>query len=94
VAVSLKYRGNGAGNTVQARVASGCASQGSTAIPFHADQDFGSQTTTGDNYFISTLSTLTMTGCAANDLLVLRFSRADTDGILKLAAASISFDVP
>ncbi len=93
VSVTLKYQGDGTGNTVQPAVAGGCASNGG-AFAFNAGQSFASQTTSGANYFITTLPALTMTGCSADSLLVLRFSRADTGGFLNLAQASIAFNLP
>jgi hypothetical protein len=93
VSVSLKYQGDGTGNTVQPAVSSGCAGNGG-AFAFNTAQSFTSQITAGTSYYITTLPALTMTGCSADSILVLKLNRVDTGGFLNLAAASITFNLP
>jgi hypothetical protein len=93
VSASLKFQGNGTGNTVQPAVSSGCVSNGG-AFSFNAAQTFPSQATSGSNYYLTTVSSLTMTGCAADSMMVLQFSRADIGGFLNLAEASVTFNIP
>lgn len=93
VAVTIQFQGDGAGNTVQAAVESGCVGQGASGVSFHAAQNFPSQATSGNNYYLGTVSTLDMTGCLAGEMLVLRFSRADSAGAMRLAGADITFNV-
>ena len=93
VSVSLNFQGNGSGNTVQPAVSSGCVSNGG-AFAFNSAQTFPSRATSGSNYYLTTVPALTMTGCAADSMMVLEFSRADSAGILNLAEASITFNIP
>jgi hypothetical protein len=93
VSVSLKYQGNGSGNTVQPSVLAGCVSNGG-AFAFNGVQNFPSQATSGGNYYITTLASLTMTGCAANSMLSLGFGRTDSSGFVNLAEATITFNLP
>lgn len=94
VSVTLRYQGTGSGNTVQPAVSSGCVNNGSATLAFNPAQSFGSQTTSGSNYYITTLSSLTTTGCSPDSLMVLVFSRLDSGGFLDLAQASITFNIP
>lgn len=94
VTVLLTYQGNGTGNTVQPAVSSGCIGNGAAAVTFNPAQSFPDQITSGSTYYIGTLSPLTMTGCSADSLIVLQFSRLDTGGFMNVASASIVFNVP
>ena len=94
VSVTLEYQGDGTGNSIQPAVSSGCVNNGSTAYVFNAAQNFTSQTTVANNYYVTTLPALTMIGCSADSMMVLQFSRADSAGFLNLAEASITFNLP
>src|SRR5579864_3837833 len=94
VSVLLTYQGNGSGNTVQPAISSGCITNGGAGPAFNAAQNFGSQATSGSTYYVGTLSGLTTTGCSADGLMVLRFSRADSAGFMSVASASVMFNIP
>jgi hypothetical protein len=94
ISVALRYQGNGSGNTVQPAVSSSCVNNGSAGYTFNTAQSFGSQTTSGSNYYLATLPSLTATGCSADSLMVLEFSRLDSGGFLNLPEASITFNIP
>jgi hypothetical protein len=92
--VSLTFQGNGSGNTVQPAVASGCVNSLSTGFSFNPAQNFPSQVTSGNTFYVATLPALTMTGCSAGSTMVLQFSRVDTGGFMNLTGASILFNLP
>ena len=94
VSVLLAYQGNGSGNTVQPAVSSGCVSNGTAGFTFNAAQSFPSQTTSGNTYYIANLAGLTTTGCSANSVMVLRFSRVDSGGFMNVASAAVIFNLP
>jgi hypothetical protein len=94
VSVSLTYQGSGSSNTVQPAVSTGCVANGSAGFAFNTAQNFPIQATSGNTYYISTVPSVTMTGCGADSMMVVRFSRVDSSGFLNLAAASITFNLP
>jgi len=61
---------------------------------FQAEQDVAIVTSGGVNQYTGTLANLTMTGCSAGNLLLLKLVRNDSAGFSDLFAASITFNKP
>ena len=61
---------------------------------FQAEQDVVIATSGGVNQYTGTLTSLTTTGCAAGNLMLLKLLRNDSAGFSDLYAASITFNKP
>jgi hypothetical protein len=65
-----------------------------TSPTFQAEQDVTIAASGGVNQYTGTVANLTMTGCSAGNLLLLKLIRNDSSGFADLYAASITFNKP
>jgi hypothetical protein len=95
VTFAIRYQGGGFGNAIQFKVAAVCLAN-NTPIPptYNSVQTLPSVTTSGTNFYITSLSGLTMTGCAAGNTLNVVIARADTSGYAHVYGASLAYAIP